>query len=331
MSLNPVGTGPYVVADYVINSHVTVTARDGYWGTAPSIKTINFKTLNEDSQRINALEIGDVDMAAIPIADAEFVKSLGNYEVVTANAGIAQTVFFNMTPDAALGTKEARWAVCHAIDRQSVADLVYNGQSTVVNWPISETVIDVETRFLNMHDTYTTGYNSEKAKELAEQTGLTSKTLRLITNGAAANALMAEIIQSNLLDIGVKVDIINYDQATYFTILADPSQFDMAVFQPSAPSMMAIDILAMYPIFISLGWTGSVHDQYIALGLQGLATYDPTARGDVIYEMLKIFVDECPWYGICEGPGVNAYSKDLLGVEYTLAGSALYQNFSFAP
>ena len=67
MSLNPVGTGPYIVTDYVVNSHVTVEARDDYWGDVPAIKTINFKTLNEDSQRVNALETGDVDMASIPI------------------------------------------------------------------------------------------------------------------------------------------------------------------------------------------------------------------------------------------------------------------------
>lgn len=329
MSLKPVGTGPYVVTDYVVNSHVTVTARADYWGTAPTIKTINFKTLNEESQRVNALETGDVDMANIPIKDTEYVKSLGNYEVAPANAGIAQSVFFNMTPDQALGTKEARYAVCYAIDRQAIADVVYSKQSKVLDWPCSDTLIDKEPRFANMSELYSVGYSADKAKTLAEQSGLTSKTLRLITNGAAANVTTAEIIQGNLLDIGVKSEIINFDQATYFGVLMDQTKFDIAVFQPSAPSLMAIDILAMYPVFIPLGWTGAAHDEYMALGTKGLGTYDPKARGDVIFDMLKIFVDECPWYGICEGPAMNAYSKDLKNVEYTLAGSALYHNYSF--
>ncbi|SHH94861.1 extracellular solute-binding protein, family 5 Middle [Sporobacter termitidis DSM 10068] len=328
-SLHPIGTGPYVVTDYIVNSHVTVKARDDYWGTAPTIKTINFKTLNEDEQRVNALETGDVDMAAIPIKDADYVKSLGNYEVAPFNAGVAQTVFFNMTPDGALGTKEARYAVSYAIDREAVVDVVYSGQSKVLNWPISDTCIDKESRFDNMSDLYTTGYSPDKAKQLAEQTGLTGKTLRIITNGAAPNVTTAEIIQGNLQDIGVKADIINYDQATYFSVLMDASRFDVAVFQPSAPSVMAADILGMYLSLIPLGWTGPEHDQYMALGAQCLATYDTKVRGDLIYDMLKIFVDQDPWYGICEGPAMNAYSKDLKGVEYMLGGNMNYQSMSF--
>jgi peptide/nickel transport system substrate-binding protein len=330
MSLQPVGTGPYVVTDYVVNSHVTVKARDDYWGTKPTIKAVNFITLNEDSQRVNALETGDVDMSAFPIKDVDYVKSLGNYEVVANSTGITQCAFFNMAPDGALGKKEARWAVCYAIDRQAIADVIYSGQSKVVDWPVCNSVTDYEERFSNMSDLYTTGYSPDKAKELAEQTGLTDKTLRIITNGVDANTATAEIIQGNLLDAGMKAEIINYDQATYFTILDDTTKFDIAIFQPSAPSDMAIDILGMYPIFVPLGWTGPEHDQYMELGTKGLATYDPKARGDVIYDMLKIFEDQCMWYGICEGPSVSAYSKDLRNVEFTLAGSALYQNYSWA-
>ena len=166
-----------------------------------------------------------------------------------------------MTPDAPLGTAEARRAVSYAIDRQSIADIVFSGYSSILDWPMTESLIDLEDRFLNMDDTYTTGYDSAKAQTLADESGLTGQSLRIITNGAADYVTMAEIIQNNLSAIGVNSEIINYDQATYFSLLMDESNFDIAIFTPSAPSMLAIDILYNYPIFIPLGWTGEVRDQ----------------------------------------------------------------------
>lgn len=329
MSLHPVGTGPYVVKDYVVNSHCTVTANPTYWGTAPAIKTINFRVLNEDEQRVNALETGDVDMASIPIKDADYIKGLGNYSILASNAGLYYVTMFNCTPDAPLGTKEARKAVSYAIDRQSIVKVVFSGQSKVLDWPVSSTVIDKEDRFSNMDDTYKTGYSPDKAKELATQSGLTSKTLKIVTNGVADYVTMAEMIQGNLQDVGVKAEIVNLDQATYFNTLMDQTQYDIAIFTPTAPSMMTADILGMYPVFISQGWVGPEHDQYMKLGAQALATYDPKARGDIIYDYLKIFVDQDPWFGLCEGASMTAYNKDLKNFGLTLAGTALYQNFSF--
>ncbi len=330
MSLDPVGTGPYIVTDYVVNSHVTVELRDDYWGEAPAITAINFKTLNEDSQRVNALETGDVDMAAIPIKDAEYIESLGNYTVEIANQGSYFVALYNMTPDAPLGTADARRAVSYAIDRQSIADIVFSGYSSVLNWPMSESLIDLEDRFLGMDDTYATGYDPAQAQTLSDASGLTGQTLRIITNGAADYVTMAEIIQNSLSEIGVNSEIINYDQATYFSLLMDESNFDIAIFTPTAPSMLAVDILYNYPIFIPLGWTGEAHDAYMALGAEATETFDMTARGDIINDMLKIFVEEVPWYGLCEWPVVNAYNSSLQNVTLTLAGTALYQNYSFA-
>jgi peptide/nickel transport system substrate-binding protein len=329
MSLNPIGTGPYVVTDYVVNSHVTVEARDDYWGEPPAIKKINFKTLNENSQRVNALETGDVDVASFPIKDAGFIESLGRYNVISSNAGVSLTTFFNMSEGSALGTKEARHAVAHAIDRQAIVDVVYSGRSNVVSWPASETLVDFEPRFSNMHETYSIGYDPERAAELAEKTGLKDKKLRIITNGAAEYITIAEIIQGNLGAIGVEAEIINFDQATYFSILMDHTQFDIAIFTPTAPSIMAADVFGMYLVFIPLGWTGPEHDKYMELGAKTLATYDPKERGEILYELLKIFVEETPWYGLCEGPALTAVSKDVQGIQYTLAGSALFQYGSF--
>ncbi|MCL2124887.1 MAG: ABC transporter substrate-binding protein [Oscillospiraceae bacterium] len=328
LTLNPIGTGPYVVTDYIVNSHLALQARNDYWGGPIAIQNILYKCINEEMQIINALETGDVDMAGVPLSEVDFVESLG-YVIDDNNAGMNYAAWYSMLPGTPLETKEARYAVSYSIDRQAVSDILLEGRASITDAPISHYTVDFEQRWRNMHDTYIIGYNPAKARELAEESGLVGKTLRLITNGASSNNTLAEIIQGGLLEIGVNVDIISFDQASFFGMMMDPSNFDIALFTPSAPSMMAVDILAMYPTFISLGWTGPERDEYGALSMGALTTADEATRKELLYEALKIFVDVDPWYGICELVAARARVPELVGVEYFISGNVYFQNVSF--
>ena len=267
-------------------------------------------------------------MARITVDDADYVKKMG-YNVTISNGGYPDVMLFSLLPDSPLASKEARYAVSYAVDRQAIVDVVYKGLSKVAQYPASQYDQDFEPRFANMHDTYKTGYNKAQAKAMAEKAGLVGKTVRIITNGAATYNTMAEMIQANLLDIGVKAQIKNYDQATYFPTIMDAKNFDIALFGPSAPSMLAVDILAMYPTFIPLGWTGPDRENYGKLSMGAIGTYDKTERGNKLFDALKIWVDVDPWFALDEFVMVRAESKSITGVNYMIAGSIYYQDIAF--
>jgi peptide/nickel transport system substrate-binding protein len=329
MSTRPVGTGPYVVTDYVVTSHTTVKARDEYWGEKPSIANINFKCLNEDSQIVNALETHEVDIARVPTADAEYVKSM-EYSIAESNTGMCITAYYNMSPSSPLATKEARYAVDYATDRQSILDVVFGGYGAVTSWPVSDACIDYEDRFGGLHETYSKGYDLDKAKELAEQSGLTGKTLRIITNGTSDYITIAEIMQASLLEIGVKTEIMNYDQATYFSLLVDESNFEIALYATSAPSMMAGDIFAGTLSFSLYGWEGPESDAFTNMYKQILGTFDPKEYSDKLFEFAKTFEDVSLWYGICDSLTLWAFANDIQGAEFSLTGIVGFQDLSFA-
>lgn len=328
LARTPIGTGPYLLEDYVTNSHVKCKAREDYWQGAPKIKNLEFKVINESAQMVNALETGDIDVSYVGISEVDYIESLG-YNVRLTNSGYNYVTLFSMREGGPLASKEARWAISHAIDRQAIVDVVYEGLSSVPRYPSSESMADFEERFANMHDTYTIGYNPDRAKSLAEQTGLTSQTLRLITNGSQEQNTIAEIIQANLLDIGVKAEIVNYDQATYFSILMDANNFDIAIFTPSAPSMLAVDVMAMYLTFIPLGWTGPEHDAYMAKAMDAISTYDPAARSEKLYDALKIFVEQDPWFSLCEVVSARAINPNLTGLQPMITGIYYYHSLEF--
>ncbi|MDR0839094.1 MAG: ABC transporter substrate-binding protein [Oscillospiraceae bacterium] len=329
LSTRPIGTGAYVVTEYIVNNHVTMKARDDYWEGVPKIKTLVFKVLNEASQIVNSLDNGTVDVATVPAEDLDYVKTLTSYNINQTPANLCDALFFNMMPNSVFSSKEARYAVMHAINRDTILNLVYHGLATATALPVSMFSVDLEDRFLNLNETYSVGYDLELAKRYAEAAGLSGQTVVLVTNGAAQYITMAEIIQASLLDIGVTVKVQNYDMASYWTVTEDPTMFDMSLYCTAAPSLMIADVIPTTFLWSDPGWRGADFDRFMELGGEVLSIPDAKERGDVLYEIVQLFVDAAPWYGICDTYGATAYKTDLAGVKATALGYYHYSDWSF--
>lgn len=327
MSTTTIGTGPYVVTDYVVNSHITATRNENYWGEPAKIKTINFKVIGETAQIINAVETGDIDIASVvAISEADYVSDLG-YVIDKAWSGYCHTAYLSF--NGPLASKEARWAVAYACDREAMNQVMFDGISSVSSYPASEHMIDYEERFDNLADYYVTGYDLEKAKEYAEISGLVGQTLKIITNGSEIYNNAALVWQQSLKEIGVNAEIVAMDQATYFSTLMDATQFDIGFYFASSPCMLASDTMANYPDFVPLAWTGEDRDKYGEVSKAAVSTYDPEARADLLYEAMVQFADVCMWIPVVEALAIRAWDSDVANVTYNLAGNCNYQYITF--
>jgi len=318
---NPIGTGPWIVEEYVVNSHVYLKANENYWGGKPVIDKLHYRVFNEDAQVINALQSGLVDIAAVPAQEIDFVKTLPDYTVHQFSNVFAATLSFNMSEDSVMYNLDARLAMCYALDRQAIANLAYFGSATVLNYPVSQNCRDFEPRLENMHPTYSVGRDLDLAKKYAEEAGIVGKDIVVITNGAPAYVTSAEILQACMKDIGVNVIINNYDGATYMDAQRDTTKWDMTLYAVASPQALAIGMLYEYILWGGDRYTGwPEHDYYMELGARGVGTPDPEARREILYEMSQLFVDAVPWYGICDQMASMAINKNLANVEILGSG-----------
>ena len=332
-AVNPVGTGPYSVTEYVVNSYIRLTARDDYWGDKPAIPNIVYRHISEPAQIVNALVTGTVDIAGIPSTDVEYIKTLPGYNVYTRPGGMTVMALFNTDALSVFHSTDARLAVCHAIDRNAIVNLVYNGFAEVSVMPVSKGNIDFEPRFSNIGEAYSVGYDVALAKQYADSSGLTGKEVSIMTNGDPTYITMAEIIQANLKDIGVSVTILNYDQATLRSLYrSDPTSYDICLYFNAAPTLMVADILNANVSFSSIlsapgAWDGV--ERFLELGGISLGNPDAKTRSDAFYDMLTIFNPQSPWYGLCDTVTSSAYAADLGDIEFDAYGSVLLQSLSF--
>ncbi len=140
--LNPelvVGTGPFNLKERVIGESVSLTRKDDYWDTVssqvPVIDEFIFRVIAEDAAALAALETGEIDFTDVPFSDAPSLEGRDDliiraYDTTSLNYFSLnhknpETPFFDEIP--------VRQAMMYAIDRELLAEEVYNGYAIQAN------------------------------------------------------------------------------------------------------------------------------------------------------------------------------------------------------
>jgi peptide/nickel transport system substrate-binding protein len=337
LATTPNGTGPYEVTDYLINSHLDLTAREsGYWGQTPAIKNLHCAIMTEDAQIITSLETGMVDIAVVPYADIEYVQTIDDLTVNVASGAQAPTkaLYFNPSDHSVFyENPDARKAVAMAIDRQAIANIAYSGFASVSRLPVSVYNTDVEERFMDI-GVYGTGYDPEGAKALAESSGLVGKEILIIDNGSSDSQVVAELIQANLAEIGITANVQNLDPGSWLSVVFDDTQYDMAVDMTVAPSMTLAQHYYSWINFHVGGsytrnpWPGK--DRALELANSVMSMSDPQQLSDTYMELTQLQTDAMLWFNLVDQLRAVAYNSDIIGYNSMISGGIDYSKLAWA-
>jgi len=333
LAIKPIGTGPYVMTDYVVNSHVTLKRRDTYWGTMPAIENYNFVHLSEESQRVNAIEVGEVDIADIPYQDIEYVGSLPDVKLNQSQGFMGSGLYFNIAESSVFyENPDARRAVAYAIDRDAINSLAYSKTGSKPNALVDggEKTTDGDDRLYGM-GIYADDYDPDLAKQYAESSGLIGKTVKLINNGSSSAALTCELIQADCKKVGIIVDVVTLDMGTWTTILFDDTQYDMCIDGvPIAGETYAGSFQFCYGYMAAGSYTNYDYpgrDEALQLVAEELTIEDPEKRKDMNYRLMQIGTDEMLWYNLNSPTSALGVAEGLEGeVRNAYNVVSLYRN-----
>ena len=74
----PIGTGPFKFVEWVKDDRLVLEANPDYWGGAPELDRVVFRTIPELATRVSALEAGEVDIVdTIPAEEMERLEGAG--------------------------------------------------------------------------------------------------------------------------------------------------------------------------------------------------------------------------------------------------------------
>ncbi|MGM9619362.1 MAG: ABC transporter substrate-binding protein [Oscillospiraceae bacterium] len=209
-----VTSGAYTVKE-INEDSLVFEARDDYYRGTPEVKYIVMKVIGSGSTKAIAFENGEIDYMRITTVDEleKYSAQTDKYNIYTVSE--ARLNYLQVNPYGPANLTDAqREALFYAIDGDEVIQGAYGSTDLATN-PNSLLTPDQSLYNANTPDYV---YDLEKAKELAESSGLAGMTLTYIYNADRANMeAVAVVLQQQLQQIGVTLDIQGLDSNTFFT------------------------------------------------------------------------------------------------------------------
>lgn len=194
-----VGTGPYKIEDWSLSEKVILKGFDKFYGEKARMKDLVFQTIPETSNRLIALETGEIDIAYdISANDIKGIEKNPKLKVINEVSLGSDFITINTKR---VKDKRIRQAIEYVIDKKAIINTVYEGYGVVPKSILSPNVFgyDDEAKIRE--------YNLDRAKELLKEAEVESLKLGLWIYDEPSRQQMAQIIQANLKELGIDVEI----------------------------------------------------------------------------------------------------------------------------
>jgi peptide/nickel transport system substrate-binding protein len=330
---NPVGTGPFRFVEWRKDERIVLERFAGYWGEPAGVERLIFKYIQDASIRFLELRSGAVH--GIDNVSPEFIEPIRQEEQLQLLTQPGMNVGYlamNMEKEP-FGDVRVRRAVNHAIDKQSLVDNFYAGLAVPAINPIPPMMWSYHDGI----DGY--GHDPQRARDLLADAGLAEGFDTELWVMTAARPYMpqpekiAQAIQADLAQVGIRAQIVTVDWATYLDKVFD-GQHGMCV----------------------LGWTGDNGDpdNFLYVLLDKTAAVKPAQnvafyKSDELHDLLvaargSIDADErtrlyrraqevvhadAPWVPLVHATQTAAFRADVTGFELHPTGSKWFQGVTF--
>jgi ABC-type transport system substrate-binding protein len=213
---NPVGTGPYMLSEWVRGDHITLVPNPNYFGEKPANTTLIFKWNKEAAARLLDLQAGNVSgIAEVTSDDIATIQADSNLKLYPRKVNNFLYLGINNAKPP-FDNEKVRQAFAMAIDKQRVVDNFYAPGSI----PATQFVPPgVKPGFTDGYQG--TKYDPEKAKQMLEAEGFDFNAEYTLSYAERTRPYfpqptkIAQDVQAQLAEIGIKIKLEMEEWATY--------------------------------------------------------------------------------------------------------------------
>lgn len=308
----PIGTGPFKFVSYSPLSSVVLAKNEDYYVEGmPYLDKVTFKiSANTDSAFFELLS-GNIDI--FPYLTEEQASQLPDiYEVGTGELNLVQALFLNNAVKPFDDIK-VRQAMCYAIDRQMILDMVAGGKGVVIGsnmFPSFKKYYDE-----SLADRYP--YDIEKAKKLLTEAGYPDgfEFTIIVPSSYQFHVATAEVIVEQLKKVGITAKIQQIEFASWLSDVYKGRQFEATVIgldSQLAPS----DVLRFYPTESSKNFINYSNTQFDDVFSQAKAATDDEEKAGLYKEVQKIITEDAASVYIQTPAQQVAIKKELGGYKF---------------
>ncbi|UXI04471.1 ABC transporter substrate-binding protein [Photobacterium sp. TY1-4] len=286
----PVGTGPYRVAEVKHGDSIKLDTFEQYWGEQAPAKSVTFKVVPEIASRIAGLKTGEYQLATelTPDQFKQLEKDAKTDIVGGPIRNIRVIIFDENHPQ--LKNPKMRQALSYAIDRQLIVDALYGGRASVPNGLQMKVFGD-----LYIDDHQGTTYNPNKARQLLKEAGYKGEPIsyRYLQDYYTGEVNTAQILADMWRQVGINVKL---ELVENWGQIEDNAE-GRGIFNWSNSAEYPDPLGQIYRLYGPEGWFQRNHTyQSQAFNLWGeqLKSTDKAKRTEAMREMLDIYERQDP-------------------------------------
>jgi len=207
---NPIGTGPFMLTEYVPQQRAIYTRNPDYWiEGVPYLDSVEAITLAPDNA-VTALQGGSVDMIGNPAALPLF-RDNPEVQTLTISTSGHDGIFMRVD-QAPFDDKRVRQAMALCMNRPDLIASVWQGLGELGNDNVFAPVFPISTPIEQRAQDY------DRAKALLAEAGHPNGFSAILTTSSDTSPLptMAAVVQEMLQPVGIEIEINAEPSSIYF-------------------------------------------------------------------------------------------------------------------
>ncbi len=210
-----VGTGPFKFVEWIEGERVVLARNDDYWNGPAQVEQVVFRGIAEPTARLAELQAGTIDIAVLlSVDDLQTVENDPNLisAIPSSELNVGYLAMHQATEP--LDNVLVRQAIAHAIDRVAIIEAFYGGLGVPA-------YAFIPASMAGQGDPWPYDYDPERSRELLAEAGypngFTTQFWYMPVSRPyyPAPQPIAETMASYLADVGITVELMTEDWATY--------------------------------------------------------------------------------------------------------------------
>ena len=308
----PVGTGPFKFVSRTPQQDFVMERFEDYWGAPAWLDKVTYKICENADALVMNLNGGSIDLCA-HLTSAQASQLNQNFQVLEGTMNLVQAIYLNNQAKP-FDNQLVRQALCYAIDRQGLMDLVADGHGTAVG----SSIYPAFTKYFlpELVDKYP--HDVEKAKELLAQAGYPDGFDMTISvpNNYQPHMDTAEVVAEQLREAGINVTIQPVEWSTWLDTIYNGRQFQATVVGVDAANMTARAMLERFTSDYGKNFINYNNPAYDALFQQAINAQDEATQTDLYKQMEAMLADTAANVYIQDLCDLVAMRQDLGGLKF---------------
>ncbi len=208
-STSPVGTGPYVLDQWLHNRHLVLKSREDYFDGRAAVAGLFYRVIPEELTAVAEFELGNIDVLSVPASAYSLYSRSPKWRSRMESAEGLNTYYLGLNCSRRPFDNPAlRRAVSMAVDREKILRTLYEGRGHLAGGPVPGVL-----RKWPAPAPY--AYDPGGAREIVEREAAGGDEVLFYVSADQQVVDIAEVIQAYLEDAGFRVKIVQLEWSAF--------------------------------------------------------------------------------------------------------------------